>query len=84
MALKKGTILLSSMDKKKLKALGQRIREVRLKKDLSFYDLTGEDLPIKSRQHWQRIENGGLNITFTTFLKIAKSLEIEPAELLKE
>ena len=84
MALKKGTSLLSNADKKTLKALGARIREVREKRQLTVYDVTGEDLMIKSRQHWQKIEAGQLSLTFVTFYKIAHSLDVTPAELLKD
>ena len=83
MGLTKGTALVSSTDKKILKALGERIREIREKKKLTVYDVTGEDLLIKSRQHWQKIEAGQLSLTFVTFYKIAQSLEISPVELLK-
>lgn len=83
MALKKGTTLLSNADKKTLATLGTRIREIREKKKLTVYDVTGEDLLIKSRQHWQKIEAGQLSLTFVTFYKIAQSLEVSPMELLK-
>ena len=83
MGLAKGTALISSTDKKILKALGERIREIREKKKLTVYDVTGEDLLIKSRQHWQKIVAGQLSLTFVTFYKIAQSLEIPPVELLK-
>lgn len=83
MGLIKGTALLSSSDKKVLKTLGEKIREIREKKKLTVYDVTGEDLLIKSRQHWQKIEAGQLSLTFITFYKIAQSLEIQPTELLK-
>ncbi|WP_347359439.1 helix-turn-helix transcriptional regulator [Bdellovibrio sp.] len=83
MALKKGTTLLSNADKKTLATLGTRIREIREKKKLTVYDVTGEDLLIKSRQHWQKIEAGQLSLTFVTFYKIAQSLEVSPTELLK-
>jgi transcriptional regulator with XRE-family HTH domain len=83
MALKKGTTLLSNADKKTLAILGARIREIREKKKLTVYDVTGEDLLIKSRQHWQKIEAGQLSLTFVTFYKIAQALDVSPTELLK-
>jgi len=83
MGLKKGTTLISTKDRKALIQLGARIKEIREKKNLTVYDLTGEDLLIKSRQHWQKIELGKMSITFTTFLKVAKSLGVSPIELLK-
>lgn len=81
--MKKGTSLLSNSDKNLLKALGIRIREIREKKKLTVYDVTGDDLLIKSRQHWQKIEAGQLSLTFVTFYKIAQSLDVNPNELLK-
>ena len=83
MAIKKGTSLVSLDDRKLLKALGERIKEIREKKNLSVYEVTGEDLLIRSRQHWQRIEAGQLSLTFITFYKIAESLEVQPNDLLK-
>lgn len=83
MGLKKGTTLISAQDKKLLKALGNRIREIRNKKKLSVYDVTGEDLPIKSRQHWQKIEAGQLSLTFITLNKIAQSLDVPLNDLVK-
>lgn len=79
----KRAISLSREDKNILKSFGDRIRDVREKKNLSVYDITGEDMPIKSRQHWQRIENGQKNINLTTVFKITKSLEIEACDLFK-
>ncbi len=83
MGLKKGTTLVSAQDKKLLKALGTRIREIRNKKKLSVYDVTGEDLPIKSRQHWQKIEAGQLSLTFITLNKIAQSLDVPLSDIVK-
>lgn len=83
MGLKKGTTLVSAQDRKLLKALGNRIREIRNKKKLSVYDVTGEDLPIRSRQHWQKIEAGQLSLTFITLYKIAQSLDVPVNDLVK-
>ncbi len=83
MGLTKGTSLISTKDKKLLKELGNRIREIRNKKKLSVYDVTGEDLLIKSRQHWQKIEAGQLSLTFITLNKIAESLDVSISDLVK-
>lgn len=83
MGLKKGTTLVSAQDKKLLKALGTRIREIRNKKKLTVYDVTGEDLAIKSRQHWQKIEAGQLSLTFITLSKIAQSLDVPLSDIVK-
>lgn len=66
---------------KSLKAFGNRVRDLRLKSGQTVYDLTGEDMPIKSRQHWQAIENGRKNINLTTILKIARTLGVDTKAL---
>lgn|GEM_PF-1327071 len=83
MATSKRAPLLSQADKKVSKAFGNRVREIREKKGSSVYDLTGEDMPIKDRQHWQRIENGKKNINLTTVFKLAKALGVDAEELFK-
>lgn len=83
MAVKKGAALVSQADKKLLCAFGERVREVRERKKLTVYDLTGDDMPIRSRQHWQRIEAGQKNINLTTVFKVAKCLEVRPEDLVK-
>lgn len=74
---------LSNADKKLLKAFGARIRQIREKKNQTVYDVTGDDMPVKSRQHWRGIENGQKNINITTVFKVAKSLGISADDLLK-
>ncbi len=71
-------------DKKILKAVGSKIRQIREKKNQSVYDITGDDLLIKSRQHWQSIENGQKNINVTTIFKIAKTLGVKAEDLIKD
>jgi transcriptional regulator with XRE-family HTH domain len=71
-------------DKKILKAVGSKIRLIREKKNQSVYDITGDDLLIKSRQHWQSIENGQKNINVTTIFKIAKTLGVKAEDLIKD
>ena len=83
MAIKKGTKLLSANDKKLLKKFGDNIRKARENAGLTVYDVTGDDMEIKSRQHWQKIENGQKNINFSTLMKIARTLEVGAEKLLK-
>lgn len=83
MAKKRPTSLISQADKRILKQVGNRVRECREKRNLSVYDLTGDDMPIKSRQHWQAIENGQKNVNITTAFKIARTLEMGLDDLLK-
>lgn len=74
---------LTSSEKKLLKLFGSNVRAIRERKKQTVYDLTGDDMPITNRQHWQMIENGKKNIQLVTVFKIAASLEVEPAELFK-
>ena len=83
MAIKKGTKLISAKDEKLLKKLGTNIKKTRENKGLTVYDVTGDDMEIKSRQHWQKIENGQKNINFSTLMKIARTLEVNADKLLK-
>ena len=83
MAVKRGTALISQADRKILRAFGEKVREVRERKKLTVYDLTGDDMPIRSRQHWQRIEAGQKNINLTTVFKVAKCLEVRVEDLVR-
>ena len=64
--------------------MGSKIRQIRELKNQTVYDVTGDDLLIKSRQHWQSIENGKKNINVTTVFKIAKTLGVKPEDLIKD
>lgn len=83
MALKKGKTLISQSDRKTLASFGDRVKTLREKKGLTVYDITGEDMPIKSRQHWQRIENGQKNVNLTTVFKMAQTLNVKIEDLFK-
>jgi transcriptional regulator with XRE-family HTH domain len=68
-------------DKKLLKNFGIRLRELRLKKDLSQEVLAYEaDIPISQIG---RIERGEVNATLSTLKKIANALGISLSELVK-
>ena len=83
MAKLKKTASLSKAEREILKKFGERVRAIREEKRLSVYDVTGEDMLVKTRQHWQKIENGQKNINLTTVVKVAKSLEVTPEALVK-
>lgn len=74
--------MISAKEKAILRAIGARIRQIREAKGLSVYDITGDELPIKDRQHWQRIE-GGKNINLTTVYRVAEALQVKAEELLR-
>lgn len=71
----------ASSETKDLKRFGNRVRELRIESRKTVYDLTGDDMPIRSRQHWQAIENGQKNVNLTTILKIARTLQTDPKSL---
>lgn len=63
------------------KALGSRIRELRLKKALSQEAFA--DLCDIHRSHMGEIERGETNLTLSTLLVISKKLEITISALFK-
>ena len=79
----KKTKQLSITDKKVLKTIGTRVKHLREQRKLSVFDITGDDMPIRSRQHWQRIEAGQKNFNVITLFKLAKTLDVKPEELLR-
>ncbi|UXE67779.1 MAG: helix-turn-helix transcriptional regulator [Chryseotalea sp. WA131a] len=73
--------MINIRDKKLLKNFGTRLRELRLKKDLSQEILAYEaDIPISQIG---RIERGEVNATLSTLKKIANALGISLSELVK-
>lgn len=81
---KTGNKSLSIEDKKTLKKFGTNIKSLREKRNLSVYDITGDDMLIRSRQHWHAIEAGLKNINLTTAIKIARTLKVPLNKLLEE
>ena len=69
------------MDKKEFqKAVGRRIKAIRLNKEIPQQRLASEcDF---EKGNMARIEGGGTNMTIWTLYKIATALEVEPQELL--
>lgn len=80
---KRSKKLVLTKDRALLRAIGQKIRKFREQRKLMVYDLTGDDMPIRSRQHWQKIEAGNKNFNIATLFKIAKTLNVSPEEILK-
>jgi transcriptional regulator with XRE-family HTH domain len=67
-------------NKKFLKALGEHIKNLRIKKNMSQEDLANDaDIPISQIG---RIERGEVNTTVSTIYVIAKALEIHHKGLL--
>lgn len=67
-------------DDKYLKALGKRIRTLRLQKELSTYELSYTSNV--SRSQINAIERGQINTTICTLKALTDALEIKVAELL--
>jgi transcriptional regulator with XRE-family HTH domain len=78
----KGTVLVSQQERKELQKLGKRIKAERLDRGWTLHDT--EDYGFTNWSHWQYIENGKKNITFTTLLRVANTLDISVSELLKD
>lgn len=64
-----------------LKDFGQNIAKMRIKANLSAYELS---LRIeKDASYIHKLENGKVNVTLNTIFKICEVLNIEPIELFK-
>ena len=72
--------MIRQSDKSNLKRLGLNIKRLREAKGLSFRELSYACEIDHSKI--SKIEKGQINITFTTILQLAKSLETTPSELL--
>lgn len=57
-------------------ALGRRIKEIRLKANLTQEQMDAEPFPIEFR-NYQRIEAGEQNITLKTLYKLSKKLRCD-------
>ena len=73
---------MQQQDKKLLKMIGKRIKKLRLGKDKSLNSFAFNDCLVTSAT-LSRVENGLVDLKFTTFIKIANALEIAPSELLE-
>ena len=66
-------------DKKYLKALGNKIKDLRIKRNISVYDLSYESSV--SRSQINSIEKGDINTTICTIKAIADALEVDVKDL---
>ena len=72
--------MISVKNKLLVKALGERIRELRLKKDISQEELSNEaDVPLSQIG---RIERGEINPTISSIYVIAQALGVDLKTLL--
>lgn len=65
-----------------LKKLGKSLRDVRLKRRLSQYELA--DLARIDRSFLAEVENGKVNITVKFLRKVARALKIKVGRLTKD
>jgi transcriptional regulator with XRE-family HTH domain len=73
---------LTSQDKKFLKLLGVRIRELREARGWTLEETEEHGWP--SWRHLQRIETGHKNVTITTLKRVSHTIGISISELLKD
>ena len=69
-------------DKKLLKAVGSRIKQIRVEKKISQIELA--NLCHFEKASMSRIESGQTNATLITLRKISDSLQVHISELFKE
>ncbi len=72
--------IIQDIDENKLKLVGNRIRELRLK-NYSSYETFANDFNLDRKQYW-RSEKGS-NLTLISLIKIAKIHNISLEELFK-
>ena len=70
-------------EKENLKILGDRIKSLRLKNNLSLNQFVFKYSEITTAT-WSRIENGVVDVKFNTLLKVCESLGIKIDELLAD
>ena len=73
---------MQQQDKKLLKLIGKRIKKLRLEKNKSLNNFAFNECLITSAT-LSRVENGLVDLKFTSLIKIANALEIPPAKLLE-
>lgn len=61
------------------KQFGNKLKEIRSKKKLSYRQL--DALTTLDHSYISKIEKGGVNVTMETVLELAKGLGIQPKEL---
>ena len=74
---------MQQIEQENLKKLGERIRQLRLKKSISLNKLIFSKGGI-STATWSRLENGLVEPKFNTLIKISAILEIDLITLLKD
>ena len=74
---------MQQIQKKNLKILAKRIKELRKNKNHSLNKFINENGNLTTAT-WSRIENAKVDLKFSTLLKVAAVLKIDVIELLKD
>ena len=72
---------MQQVERKNLKILGKRVKDLRIGKSKSLNEFV-LSRGFLTTATWSRVENGLFDLKFSTLLKIAKMLEVDVAELL--
>lgn len=73
---------MQQQNKKLLQIFGQHIKNLRMQKKMSLNEFAFKSLLITSATQ-SRIENGLVDLKFSTLIKIANALNVSPSELLE-
>lgn len=74
---------MQQQNKNLLQLFGRHIKQLRMQKKMSLNEFAFKSLLITSATQ-SRIENGLVDLKFSTLIKIANALNITPAELLED
>lgn len=74
---------MQQQDKKLLKLIGKRIKKLRTERSKSLNNFAFNECLITSAT-LSRVENGLVDLKFTTLIKIANALDMTPSELLED
>ncbi len=72
---------MQQVERKNLKILGKRVKDLRIEKSKSLNEFV-LSRGFLTTATWSRVENGLFDLKFSTLLKIAKMLEVDVVELL--
>jgi len=71
------------MDEDILRNIGDKLKELRIKKGYSSYENFAVDNDLGRMQYW-RLENGKTNMTLKSLLRILEIHELSPSEFFKD
>jgi len=71
------------MDEDILRNIGDKLKELRIKKGYSSYENFAVDNDLGRMQYW-RLENGKTNMTLKSLLRILEIHELSPSDFFKD